>query len=64
MGSFGGPSARKKQALDKQQYGQIDGAGAQADCDRAQVAEDMSGADFDALFRNLADSGLGGTSFG
>ncbi|KAK5235177.1 hypothetical protein LTR47_004013 [Exophiala xenobiotica] len=63
MGAHGGPPARRKQALDKQQYGQIDGAGAQTDLTKGQVAEDMSGADFDALFRNLAEFEMGGTSF-
>ena len=55
MGSCDVPPARKKQCLDKQ-YGQQTDTGAQDD--QAQLAEDMSGADFDALFQSLTESGL------
>ncbi len=55
MLSYDVPPARKRRELDNK-HGQQTGTGAQDD--QAQVAEDMSGADFDALFQNLAESGL------
>ncbi|KIW51838.1 hypothetical protein PV05_10523 [Exophiala xenobiotica] len=55
MGSYDVPPARKKRELDKQHVQQTDTGARQ---DQPELAEDMSGADFDALFQNLADSGL------